>query len=50
MMILIVQLMNFKLVINSARLMVFVLNPITWLEMRHPKRQQWVPVMYQETP
>jgi len=49
MMIIVAQLMGFRYLVNSARLIVFVLNPITWLEIKHPNKLQWVPKSYRET-
>jgi len=33
--------MNFKMLANSVQLMFFILNPITWVEIKNPRWDQW---------
>jgi len=42
-MIFIVQLLSFKYLTNSLRLIVFVMNPITWVEIKRPRKTEWLP-------
>jgi len=44
-----VQLMTFGYLVNSLQLLVFVCNPITWIEIEHPTAQHWVPKTLQKT-
>lgn len=40
-MIVVLYLLNFKMLLNSAQLMLFILNPITWVEIEHPDNRSW---------
>lgn len=46
-MILVLQLANFRSMLNSLRLMVFLLNPITWFEVHHPRPKEWLPAVFE---
>jgi len=47
-MIILVQIMCFKYMISSLRLLVFLLNPINWLEIKRPQSKDWVPRAFQK--
>jgi len=48
-MIFIVQLLSYSYLMVSMRLLVFILNPLTWLEVKHPQKMDWVPNLFQGT-
>jgi hypothetical protein len=41
-MICVVQLMGFGLMLSNIRFAMFVVNPLTWIEMAHPSLEEWL--------
>eukprot|EP00929_Paragymnodinium_shiwhaense_P023453 TRINITY_DN14672_c0_g1_i4.p1 TRINITY_DN14672_c0_g1~~TRINITY_DN14672_c0_g1_i4.p1 ORF type:complete len:543 (-),score=89.01 TRINITY_DN14672_c0_g1_i4:171-1763(-) len=41
-MVFVLQLMNFEYLLTTMKLMVFVLNPLTWVDIEYPKFDDWV--------
>jgi len=48
-MIFIIQLLSYGYLMISMKLLVFILNPLTWLEIKRPQRLEWVPNLCQDT-
>eukprot|EP00929_Paragymnodinium_shiwhaense_P073595 TRINITY_DN3756_c0_g1_i2.p1 TRINITY_DN3756_c0_g1~~TRINITY_DN3756_c0_g1_i2.p1 ORF type:complete len:566 (-),score=94.68 TRINITY_DN3756_c0_g1_i2:117-1775(-) len=43
-MVAVLQLMNFQYLLSTMKLLVFAVNPLTWVEIDHTKREDWIPV------